>query len=95
MNAGLQPLTPLRLSSPPSIIIYLIAFEVCLALISHEYVPSPKRIWNLLTGVAEANKAQQEAPDMTDEAEKKIVSSLRRLLAHGDSPPPTTQTRLV
>lgn len=32
------------------IIIYLIAFEVCLALISHEYIPSPERVWNMVTG---------------------------------------------
>ena len=32
------------------IIIYLIAFEATLAVISHDYVPTPKRIWRLFTG---------------------------------------------
>jgi uncharacterized Rmd1/YagE family protein len=32
------------------IIIYLIAFEVCLALISHEYIPSPARVYDFVTG---------------------------------------------
>lgn len=36
---------------PDRIIIYLIAFEVCLALISHEYIPSPGAVWNTVTDV--------------------------------------------
>ena len=32
------------------IIIYLIAFEAGLALISHDYVPSPVAIWHAIAG---------------------------------------------
>lgn len=34
------------------IIIYLITFEVCMALVSHEYVPTPLAIYHFLMGNA-------------------------------------------
>ncbi|KDN47557.1 hypothetical protein K437DRAFT_234705 [Tilletiaria anomala UBC 951] len=42
------------------IIIYLIAFEATLAVISHDYVPTPKRIWRVMTGLGwnDAKSAQ-------------------------------------
>ena len=39
------------------IIIYLIAFEVGMALVSHEYIPTPLAVWQALTGSGAAAPA--------------------------------------
>lgn len=57
------------------IIIYLIAFEATIALISHDYIPTPQRILNLLTGRVEEPK--EEEGGKLEES----VAALRKLLA--------------
>lgn len=56
------------------IIIYLIAFEVCLALISHEYIPSPERIWNMVTNVIGGESYSSTiTPDLANDAYSKQI----------------------
>lgn len=84
-----------------SIIIYLIAFEVILALISHGYVPSPKGIWNLINGrglniETEEDSTHSAHSDFT-ENDQKLLSMIRRLLQRDASATSTasSSTRLV
>lgn len=68
------------------IIIYLIAFEATLAVISHDYVPTPKRIWRLLTGQTWAKAKEPDAPSVpaSPEAPAEIgltIGLLRRALS--------------
>ncbi|UZJ57428.1 hypothetical protein CBS101457_006748 [Exobasidium rhododendri] len=84
------------------IIIYLIAFEVCIALISHEYVPSPMRLWHLVngSGVEEKILPTPESQSTSDDSEQEIISSIRRLLLRDSqrshsSTSPSASTRLV
>lgn len=73
----------------PRIIIYLIAFEVILALISHGYFALPGKIWNMVLG--KEDKVEEIAEKMQTESlerpnEDVILSSLRQLLQSNNPP---------
>lgn len=68
------------------IIIYLIAFEATLAVISHDYVPTPKRIWRLLSGEtwAKPDEAADSPASAPTEASPEIgltIGLLRQALS--------------
>ncbi|PWN93306.1 hypothetical protein FA10DRAFT_277156 [Acaromyces ingoldii] len=74
------------------IIIYLIAFEVCLALISHEYIPSPGSVWTALKdllGIQEpllqasppqVAVAEQQQPPLLAEMPRPVLEPQGRLV---------------
>lgn len=70
------------------IIIYLIAFEVCLALISHEYIPSPERIWNMVTGAIGGEPYSTIQDSVTNVSRNQLSNQSLRV----DSLPSSTST---
>lgn len=70
------------------IIIYLIAFEVCLALISHEYIPSPERIWNMVTSAIGGEPYSTISDSAADLTPKQLSNQSLRV----DSPSSATST---
>lgn len=66
------------------IIIYLIAFEVCLALISHEYIPSPERVWDLLTNLAGSDSREAATTKLAASPSESHTTLAGRLTAPND-----------
>ncbi|PWN35853.1 uncharacterized protein FA14DRAFT_160839 [Meira miltonrushii] len=73
------------------IIIYLIAFEVCLALISHEYIPSPERIWNMVTGAIGGEPYSTIPDSVADVSHKQLSNQSVRVDSSSSTSPQRSQ----